>query len=62
MITVDLNGPQGNAFWLLGYAKKLASQLDIDSKPILDQMQSGDYENLCEVFTKYFGDYVILEG
>ena len=26
-ITIDLTGPQGNAFFLLGTAKKLASQL-----------------------------------
>ena len=61
MITVDLNGPQGNAFWLMGYANQLASQIGIDSKPILDQMQSGDYENLVEVFDKYFGQFVVLE-
>jgi len=29
-IIIDLTGPQGNAFFLLGYAKKLAKQLEID--------------------------------
>jgi len=24
-------------------------------------MESGDYENLVQVFDSYFGDYVILE-
>ena len=28
MIEIDLSGPQGNAFFLLGTATKLARQLD----------------------------------
>lgn len=60
-IVIDLTGPQGNAFFLLGYAKKLAKQLDIDFPPILKEMQAGDYENLIQVFDNYFGDYIILE-
>jgi hypothetical protein len=59
-LEIDLNGPQGNAFPLMGYATDLAKQLDIDPNKVLDEMQSGDYENLLQVFEKYFGDYVIL--
>jgi hypothetical protein len=60
-IVVDLTGPQGNAFWLLGYAKQLAKQLSFDYKVIEQEMMEGDYENLVNTFDKYFGDYVILE-
>ena len=65
MITVDLSGPQGNAFWLLGYAQKLAKQIgysqeDIDN--LLEEMQSGDYDDLCSVFEQTFCDYVELVG
>ena len=58
-IVVDLTGPDGNAFALMGLASRLAKQLDIESPTA--EMMSGDYENLLEVFDKNFGDYVILE-
>lgn len=61
-IVIDLTGPQGNAFFLLGYAKKLAKQLqfeDIDS--LMEDMRSGDYEHLVQVFDEHFGDFIILE-
>ena len=60
-IVIDLTGPDGNAFVLLGKATNLAKQLNFDEKKITDEMMSGDYEELLEVFDKYFGDYVILE-
>jgi hypothetical protein len=60
MIEINLNGPQGNAFFLLGTAKNLAKQLELDSEQILNEMRSGDYENLLHVFDSYFGDFVIL--
>lgn len=61
-IVIDLTGPQGNAFFLLGYARKLAKQLDFeDVDGLLDDMKSGDYEHLVQVFDEHFGDFVILE-
>jgi alanine-alpha-ketoisovalerate/valine-pyruvate aminotransferase len=58
---IDLTGPQGNSFYLLGVASKFARQLGLDSDEITNEMTSGDYEHLIEVFDKYFGDFVILE-
>jgi len=61
---IDLTGPQGNANVLLGYAKQFARQLQFDDElknKIVTEMQESDYENLINVFDKYFGDYVILE-
>ena len=60
-VVIDLTGPEGNAFCLMGYAKKFARQLDLDANQIIEEMKSGDYENLVTTFDKYFGDYVILE-
>jgi len=60
-IVIDLTGPEGNAFALMGYASRLARQLGLDAKQIVAEMRSGDYENLVNVFDSYFGDYVILE-
>ena len=60
-IIIDITGPDGNAFALMGYAIQFAKQLGIDDKPIIEKMMSGDYENLLEVFDNEFGDFVILE-
>lgn len=59
-IEIDLSGPQGNAFFILGTAKRLASQLDLDYTQIQAEMTSGDYENLIQTFDRYFGDFVIM--
>jgi len=58
---IDLTGPQGNAFNLLGLANKLGKQLGIDTKELQANMMSGDYENLIQEFDKAFGNYVTLE-
>ena len=58
---IDLTGPQGNAFFLLGQAEQYARQLGLDGDSIITEMKSGNYENLVQVFDRYFGDYVILE-
>jgi len=58
--SIDLTGPDGNAFVLLGQAKKYARQLDMDFSEIQKEMTSGDYENLINTFEKYFGSFVTL--
>jgi hypothetical protein len=60
-IVIDLTGPDGNAFALLGKATRLARQLNKDGTSITNEMMSGDYEHLLEVFDREFGDFVILE-
>ena len=60
-IVIDLTGPEGNAFSLMARATELAKQLSFDGASIVEEMTTGDYENLISVFDKYFGDYVILE-
>ncbi len=59
-IEIDLTGPDGNAFALMGHAKNFCKQLDRDSKPIIEDMMAGDYEHLLEVFEREFGDFVTL--
>jgi hypothetical protein len=60
-IVIDLSGPDGNAFVLIGYARQYARDLGLDGMAITAEMRSGDYENLINVFDKYFGEYVDLE-
>lgn len=59
-IKIDLTGPDGNAWVLMGYASRLARQLHLDGEAIVKEMKSSDYENLIMVFDKYFGKYVDL--
>ena len=59
-IEIDLNGPQGNAFALIGMVSGWAKQLGLDAKEIQTDMMSGDYEHLLSVIEKYFGDYVVM--
>jgi hypothetical protein len=57
---INLLGPDGNAYFLLGTANRLGEQLDLDVDKILDEMKSSDYENLIKVFDKHFGSIVDL--
>ena len=59
-VEIDLTGPDGNAFYLIGAAKNLAKQLGLDGKAIQAEMMTGDYENLIKVFDKHFGEFVTL--
>tara|TARA_R110002051_G_scaffold324640_2_gene422901 strand:+ start:1139 stop:1366 length:228 start_codon:yes stop_codon:yes gene_type:complete len=59
-IEIDLTGPDGNAYVLLGKARSLAKQLGLPNQEIEDDMMSGDYEHLLEVFDKHFGSFVTL--
>ena len=62
-IEIDLTGPDGNAFFLLGTAKRLGKKLEMSPKQIDDiikRMTSDDYENLVKVFDDTFGSFVTL--
>mgnify|MGYP003637388940 FL=1 len=59
-IEIDLTGPDGNAFALMGYAKKFSKQLGLDSEEIISNMMSGDYENLLDVMEENFGDFIVM--
>jgi hypothetical protein len=59
-IEIDLTGPDGNAFVLIGMANKLAKQLGLDKDNIQKEMMSGNYEHLVNTFDKHFGNFVTL--
>jgi len=60
-LIVDLTGPDGNAFVLLGMAKRWARDLQLDYKSIQAEAMAGNYEHLLSVLDNHFGDYVIFE-
>ena len=60
---IDLTGPQGNAFYLLGTAMNLCEQIgfsDLATQGILEDMKSGDYEHLITRFDYHFGELIDL--
>ena len=59
-LEIDLTGPDGNAFVLLGYAKRLGRELGLDVTQIQSEMMSGDYENLVNVFDILLSIFLIL--
>lgn len=60
-IVIDLTGPDGNAFALMGYVERFSKQLGLNSKEIIAEMMLGDYDHLVQVFDNHFGEYIILE-
>jgi len=63
-IIIDLTGPQGNAFYLLGTASKWCKQLGYDQEEtdeLLNDMKSSDYHHLVNAFDNAFGHFVILQ-
>ena len=60
MKTIDLSGPDGNAFVLLGMARTWSRQLGKDGKAITAEMTSGDYQKLLKVFRREFGTVCTL--
>lgn len=62
-VVIDLTGPDGNAFALMGYAQTFARQLDWsphEIEALMSQMMDGDYEHLIKVFDDSFGKFVTL--
>ena len=62
-LELDLSGPEGNAYVLLGYAGRWGRQLGWSPekiKTVQDMMKGGDYEVLVQVFDNFFGDYVTI--
>ena len=60
---IDIDGPAGNCWFLLGTAEGFAEQIGWSKEYIqemLTDMQSADYEHLIEVFDKHFGSFVDL--
>ena len=60
-IVIDLDGEKGNAFALLGLAKSLCDQLDIDWETFKEEATSSNYKKLILTFDRYFGSVVELQ-
>ena len=58
---IDIDGPNGNAFYLMAVARDFSKTLDLDEDEILGDMKTGDYMNLLKVFDDNFGKFVVLQ-
>ena len=62
-IEIDLTGPDGNAYHLLGLANNLAKKMGYDDdrrERIQMEMMLADYECLLQTFDREFGTLVTL--
>ena len=59
-IVVDLTGPEGNAFVLMGYARRWAKDLSKDGNAFVNEIMEGDYDHLVDVLDREFVEYVTL--
>ena len=59
-LEIDLTGPDGNVFILIGIGGRLCKQLGLNSEMFTRRMMSGDYENAVNTFEEYFGNFVTL--
>ena len=60
---IDLTGPQGNAYYLMGVVLKTFRQSGAPElgESIVEEMKKGDYEHLVKTFDLYLGEHFILE-
>lgn len=65
-IEVDLDGPNGNAFYLLGLVKKLNKNIlcmgEDENKKVCESLMTMDYNNLIQYIEDNFGAFVILKS
>lgn len=62
---INISGPDGNAYALMGYVRRFGKQLGMPKSRIdgiIEDMTSGDYDHLVEVFVENFEDYVDVVG
>lgn len=60
-VIIDLTGPDGNAFSLMGFASQWYKQMGRpkeDYEKLQTEMMSGDYENLVSIMDREFGSIV----
>ena len=62
-IEIDLTGPDGNAYVLMSYARRMGRQIGFSEQKIdaiIKVMMLTNYEGLLHTFDEQFGDYVIM--
>lgn len=58
---LDLDGPSGNVFSIIGNAQSYGRQLGFSNEKvhgITQDMMSSDYTHALKIFIEHFGEYV----
>jgi len=54
-LRLDIGGPKGNAFYIFGNVRSLLGHdLKETAKEIIEEMMSGDYNNVLRIFNERF--------
>ena len=59
-LPIDLDGPDGNAFNLMGVAIRLAPTLGLSAEKVIEAMEQGDYTDLLIEFDFHFGNVLSI--
>jgi len=51
---LKLSGEDGNAFFILGRARKIANENNLDWNEIKTEATNGDYDHLLQTMMKHF--------
>jgi hypothetical protein len=62
LMTIDLASPEGNAYALVGIARRLAAMTGQEAGAITGRMLQGTYDHLVAVFEEYFGEFIVLKN
>jgi hypothetical protein len=62
MESIDLSGPDGNAFYIMAVVQKVCRKKGIDFRPIQQQLMAGDYQNLLDVVRTQFPNDIRFRG
>ena len=62
--TLDITGPNGNAFAILNFTHSLLKQVGFDDEYcnlVITEMKSSNYKHLINTMVKFIGDFVDIE-
>jgi hypothetical protein len=62
---IDLAGPDGNVFNLIGIGRKILLEVDAGKDEIIqfsNEMCESDYEHALNVFKNWFGDSILYNS
>lgn len=62
---IDIAGPDGNVFNLIGIGRKILKELDVPKQEVIefsDAMMADDYEHALTVFKSWFGEDILFNS